>query len=52
MFKAAASLTVDDFAAELDLPVPGFDVVKPWIPKLNVGGDSSTQTTALQVSSF
>ena len=49
---AAAEVTVDDFSAELDLPIPGFDVVKPWMPKLNIGGDSTEQTTALQVSYY
>ena len=47
---AAAEVTVDDFSAELDMPIPGFDVVKPWMPKLNIGGDSTEETTALQVS--
>jgi hypothetical protein len=45
---AAAEVKVDDFSAELDLPIPGFDIVKPWMPKLNVGGDASGETTALE----
>ena len=45
---AAASVIVDDFSAELDLPIPGFDDVRPWIPKVNIGGDTEEQTTALQ----
>ena len=50
-FSAAAGLTVGDFIAELDVPVPGLESAKPWIPKLNVGGDSDGNiTTALQVS--
>ena len=41
---------VDNFFAEIDLPVPGFESVKSWIPRLNVGGDSDgNTTTALQV---
>ena len=47
---AAAGVTVGDFVAELDIPIPGLDEVQPWIPKLNVGGDSSGENTALQVS--
>ena len=30
------------------MPIPGFDAVKPWMPAINVGGDSSGATTALQ----
>ena len=49
---AAAGLTVGDFIAELDVPIPGLESAKPWIPKLNVGGDNDGNiTTALQVSS-
>ena len=52
-FLAAAGITVGDFIAELDAPISGFESVKPWLPKLNVGGDSDgNTTTALQVSSF
>ena len=43
-------MTVDDFSAELDVPIPGFESIKAWMPKLNVGGDSSGPTMALQVS--
>jgi hypothetical protein len=46
--EAAAEVKVDDFSAELDLPIPGFNDVKPWMPKLNVGGDASGLTTALE----
>ena len=49
---AAAEVTVDDFSAELDMPIPGFDVVQPWMPKLNVGGDITNKTIALQVSYY
>lgn len=49
---AAAEVTVDDFSAELDMPIPGFDLVQPWMPKLNVGGDSTNKTIALQVSYY
>ena len=49
---AAAEVTVDDFSAELDMPIPGFDVVQRWMPKLNVGGDSTNKTIALQVSYY
>ena len=28
--------------------IDGFDIVQPWIPKVNIGGDSGNQTTALQ----
>lgn len=42
-------MTADDFFTELDLPVPGFEDIKPWIPKMNVGGDSENHTMALQV---
>ena len=50
MHVAAAGVTVGDFVAELDIPIPGLDKVQPWIPKLNVGGDSGGENTALQVS--
>lgn len=50
LYAAAAGVTVDDFVAELDIPIPGLDKIQPWIPKLNVGGDSSGENTALQVS--
>ena len=42
-------MTVDDFSAELDVPIPGFESVKAWMPKLNVGGDNDEQILALQV---
>ena len=38
----------DTFVMELDAPIPGFDLVKPWMPKVNVGGNASGQTWALQ----
>ena len=48
---AAAGMTVGDFIAELDTPIPALESAKPWVPKLNVGGDSDGNiTTALQVS--
>ena len=46
---AAAAVTVDDFYVDLDLPIDGLEKVQPWLPKLNVGGDSEGNTTALQV---
>lgn len=49
-YLAAAGVTVDDFRAELDIPIPGIEAVQPWIPKLNVGGDSEGHNVALQVS--
>lgn len=49
-FLAAAGVTVDTFKAELDIPIPGLDKVQPWIPKLNVGGDSVEHNIALEVS--
>lgn len=45
---AAAAVVVDTFKMELDMPIPGFELVKPWMPAVNVGGDSSAQTTALE----
>ena len=42
-------MTADDFFTELDLPIPGFEKIQPWIPKLNVAGDSENQTMAFQV---
>lgn len=49
LFLAAAAVTVDDFYVDLDLPIDGLEKVQPWLPKLNVGGDSEGNTTALQV---
>ena len=48
-YLAAAAVTVDTFAMELDLPIPALEDVRPWIPKVNVGGDSENHTIALQV---
>ena len=45
---AAGGITADDMIAEMDIPIPGLESVAPWIPKLNIGGDSENQTTALQ----
>lgn len=42
---------MDDFTAELDVPIPGLDKIKPWIPSLNVGGIGNTEIKALQVCS-
>lgn len=57
--QAAAAVTVDDFALEIDIPIPGLESVQPWLPKLNVGGDvdivvsdnqtNTANTLALQV---
>lgn len=45
---AAAGVMADTFTMEMDAPIPGFDLVKPWMPKVNVGGDSGGDTFALQ----
>ena len=42
-------MTVDDFTAELDVPIPGLEKIKPWIPSLNVGAIGDEQILALQV---
>ena len=49
LFLAAAGVTVDDFLAELYIPIPGLAKIKPWIPSLNVGGIGDPETKALQV---
>ena len=46
--SAAAAVTVDDFVAELDVPIPSLSSVQAWLPKLNVGGDIDGETRALQ----
>jgi hypothetical protein len=43
---AAAGLTADDFVAELDVPIPNLSSVKPWIPKLIVGGSDIVNQTS------
>lgn len=38
---AAAGLTVDEAYMGLDVPIPGLEEVKAWIPSLNMGTNSS-----------
>jgi hypothetical protein len=46
---AAAALDVDYATVELDVPISGFDKVKPWIPSLDVGVKGDPARQAVQV---
>ncbi len=46
---AAAAVDVDYATVELDMPIPGFDKVKPWIPSLDVGVKNDATKQAVQV---
>ena len=45
---AAGGITVDNFLSEIDIRISALEFIEPWLPKLNVGGDSEGQTTAFQ----
>lgn len=44
---AAAGVTVDNATLELSVPIPGFDEIRPWIPSLKMGNETTDGFQAL-----
>ena len=40
---------MNDFVAEVDVPIPALSTIQSWLPRLNVGDSKNQTTLALQV---
>jgi len=45
---AAGVLVVESVTIDLDIPIPGLDDVKPWIPSLNAGAGAESTVNAIE----